>query len=40
VSSAGVDFGAVLDYARETGGPALRAITFGQRGQFLKAGGS
>ncbi|HVS00518.1 MAG TPA: 3,4-dehydroadipyl-CoA semialdehyde dehydrogenase [Thermoanaerobaculia bacterium] len=35
-SSAGIDFGAVLDYARERGGPALRAMTFAQRGQILK----
>jgi 3,4-dehydroadipyl-CoA semialdehyde dehydrogenase len=34
--SAGIDFGAVLDYARETGGPALRAMTFGQRALLLK----
>jgi len=35
-SSAGVDFGAVLAWARERGGPALRAMTFGERGQLLK----
>ncbi len=35
-SSAGVDFGAVLDHARERGGPALRALTFAQRGVLLK----
>lgn len=35
-SSAGVDFGAVLDYARSVGGPALRAMTFGERGALLK----
>jgi 3,4-dehydroadipyl-CoA semialdehyde dehydrogenase len=35
-SSEGVDFGAVLDHARETGGPALRALTFAQRGALLK----
>jgi 3,4-dehydroadipyl-CoA semialdehyde dehydrogenase len=34
--SAGIDFGAVLDYAREKGGPALRAMTFGQRAVLLK----
>src|SRR3954454_21402857 len=34
--SAGIDFGAVLDYARETGGPALRAMTFAQRAMLLK----
>lgn len=37
VSSAGVDFGAVLDYARDRGGSALRALSFGERGQILKA---
>ncbi|HEX7185205.1 MAG TPA: 3,4-dehydroadipyl-CoA semialdehyde dehydrogenase [Thermoanaerobaculia bacterium] len=35
-SSEGVDFGAALDYARERGGPALRAMTFGERGLLLK----
>jgi oxepin-CoA hydrolase/3-oxo-5,6-dehydrosuberyl-CoA semialdehyde dehydrogenase len=35
-SSEGIDFGAVLDYARERGGPALRAMTFAQRAQLLK----
>lgn len=35
-SSEGVDFAAVLDYARERGGPALRAMTFAQRGALLK----
>ncbi|HEY4595230.1 MAG TPA: 3,4-dehydroadipyl-CoA semialdehyde dehydrogenase [Thermoanaerobaculia bacterium] len=34
--SAGIDFAAVLDYAREKGGPALRAMTFAQRGALLK----
>jgi oxepin-CoA hydrolase/3-oxo-5,6-dehydrosuberyl-CoA semialdehyde dehydrogenase len=34
--SAGVDFGDVLAYAREQGGPALRALTFAQRAQLLK----
>ena len=34
--SAGIDFAAVLDYARETGGPALRAMTFAQRAMLLK----
>ncbi|MEM7350391.1 MAG: 3,4-dehydroadipyl-CoA semialdehyde dehydrogenase [Acidobacteriota bacterium] len=37
VSSAGIDFAAVMAYARERGGPALRAMTFGERGQLLKA---
>src|SRR6476469_7327049 len=35
-SSEGIDFGAVLDYAREKGGPALRAMTFVQRAALLK----
>ncbi|MFY9824769.1 MAG: 3,4-dehydroadipyl-CoA semialdehyde dehydrogenase [Thermoanaerobaculia bacterium] len=35
-SSAGIDFAAVLDYARQRGGPALRAMTFGQRAALLK----
>ncbi|MEE8524066.1 MAG: 3,4-dehydroadipyl-CoA semialdehyde dehydrogenase [Thermoanaerobaculia bacterium] len=37
VSSAGVDFGAVLDFARDHGGPALRGMSFGERGELLKA---
>jgi oxepin-CoA hydrolase/3-oxo-5,6-dehydrosuberyl-CoA semialdehyde dehydrogenase len=32
----GVDFAGVLAYARETGGPALRALGFAARGQLLK----
>src|ERR1700733_11414748 len=36
-SSAGVDFGAILNYAREVGGPALRAMTFHERAAMLKA---
>ena len=36
-SSAGIDFGEVLRYARETGGPELRAMTFAERGAMLKA---
>jgi oxepin-CoA hydrolase/3-oxo-5,6-dehydrosuberyl-CoA semialdehyde dehydrogenase len=35
-SSAGIDFGQVLAFARETGGAALRAMTFGERGAMLK----
>lgn len=31
------DFAAVLNHARETGGPALRAMTFHQRAKMLKA---
>lgn len=34
--SDGVDFGAALAYAREKGGPALRAMTFAERGALLK----
>jgi oxepin-CoA hydrolase/3-oxo-5,6-dehydrosuberyl-CoA semialdehyde dehydrogenase len=33
----GIDLGAALEMARREGGPALRAMTFGQRGQLLKA---
>lgn len=36
-SSHGLDFAAMLDYARKTGGPALRQLTFQQRGRALKA---
>lgn len=36
VSSEGVDFGAVLRYARETGGPALREMTFHERAERIK----
>ncbi|HEY2738202.1 MAG TPA: 3,4-dehydroadipyl-CoA semialdehyde dehydrogenase [Thermoanaerobaculia bacterium] len=35
-SSDGVDFAAVITHAREQGGPALREMTFAQRGQLLK----
>ncbi|MHC4452870.1 MAG: aldehyde dehydrogenase family protein, partial [Planctomycetota bacterium] len=35
-SSAGVDFGAVLEHARERGGPALRAMTLAERGSMLR----
>ena len=31
----GADLAAALDFARTTGGPALRALTFGQRGELL-----
>jgi oxepin-CoA hydrolase/3-oxo-5,6-dehydrosuberyl-CoA semialdehyde dehydrogenase len=37
VSSAGVDFGAALDYGRAAGGPALRELTFHQRAALLKS---
>jgi len=36
-SSQGLDFAAMLKYAREEGGPALRALTFHQRALMLKA---
>ena len=32
----GIDFGEVLAYARDTGGPALRALGFKRRGEILK----
>ena len=35
-STEGVDFRAVLDYARRVGGPALRALTFHQRAALVK----
>jgi oxepin-CoA hydrolase/3-oxo-5,6-dehydrosuberyl-CoA semialdehyde dehydrogenase len=37
VSSAGLDFAAALDYGRNTGGPALRAMTIHERANALKA---
>ncbi len=37
VSSAGLDYGAALDYGRVTGGPALRELTFHQRAALLKS---
>jgi len=37
VSSRGVDFAAVLEHARERGGPALRNLTFEERAARLKA---
>ena len=36
-STEGIDFGAALAYARDTGGPALRAMSFAQRGEMLRA---
>jgi oxepin-CoA hydrolase/3-oxo-5,6-dehydrosuberyl-CoA semialdehyde dehydrogenase len=36
-SSAGIDFAAVLDHARDSGGPQLRAMTFHERASLLKA---
>ncbi len=35
--SGGLDFKAMCNYARETGGPALRKLTFHERGRMLKA---
>lgn len=35
--SEGLDFGAMMHYARKVGGPALRKLTFQQRGLMLKA---
>jgi oxepin-CoA hydrolase/3-oxo-5,6-dehydrosuberyl-CoA semialdehyde dehydrogenase len=37
VSSKGLDFKAMLDHARKTGGPALRTLTFHERALRLKA---
>jgi oxepin-CoA hydrolase / 3-oxo-5,6-dehydrosuberyl-CoA semialdehyde dehydrogenase len=36
VSSANLDYEAILNYAREKGGPALRKMTFQERGLMLK----
>ena len=36
-SSKGLDFAAMLHYARTVGGPALRKMTFQERGRMLKA---
>src|SRR5262245_8750543 len=40
VSSAGIDMAAALEYGRNTGGPALRALTFHQRAALLKSLGA
>ena len=37
ISSEGVDMGGALAYGRQTGGPALRELTFHQRAALLKA---
>ncbi len=37
VSSDGLDFGAMYDFARKTGSPRLRKMTFQERGRMLKA---
>jgi 3,4-dehydroadipyl-CoA semialdehyde dehydrogenase len=36
-STAGLDLGAALAHGRKVGGPALRKLTFAQRGELLKA---
>lgn len=36
-SSDGLDFGAMMQYARKVGGPVLRKMTFQERGRMLKA---
>ncbi len=36
-SAAGVDFERALSYARDVGGPALRALSFAARGEILRA---
>ncbi|MEO6731208.1 MAG: phenylacetic acid degradation bifunctional protein PaaZ [Ferruginibacter sp.] len=36
-SSNGLDFASITDYARQVGNPALRKMTFHQRGNMLKA---
>ncbi len=36
-STAGLDLGAALTFARERGGPALRALTFRERGDLLRS---
>lgn len=36
-SSKGLDFAAMMDYARKVGGPKLRKMTFHERGRMLKA---
>ncbi len=36
VGNEGIDFAKLLDYGRSTGGPALRKMSFRQRGLMLK----
>lgn len=36
-STEGIDFGAALAFARDRGGPSLRAMTFAERGELLRA---
>ena len=37
ISSEGLNFKGMLEYARKTGGPKLRKMTFHERGRMLKA---
>jgi oxepin-CoA hydrolase/3-oxo-5,6-dehydrosuberyl-CoA semialdehyde dehydrogenase len=37
LSTKGLNFPSILNYARETGNPALRKLTFHERGRMLKA---
>lgn len=37
IGSEGLNFGAMVDYARKVGGPALRKLTFHERAAMLKA---
>jgi oxepin-CoA hydrolase/3-oxo-5,6-dehydrosuberyl-CoA semialdehyde dehydrogenase len=37
ITSSGLDFAAILDHARNVGGPNLRKLTFHERGDMLKA---
>jgi 3,4-dehydroadipyl-CoA semialdehyde dehydrogenase len=37
LASGGIDFAAALAHARDQGGPALRALTFAERGELLRA---
>ena len=36
-STEGIDWKRAVDFARAEGGPALRAMTFAQRGEMLRA---
>src|SRR4051812_9492111 len=36
-STSGIDMGAAVEHARSAGGPALRELTFAQRGELLRA---
>ena len=37
VSAAGLDLASAVTHAREVGGPALRALTFPERAELVKA---